>query len=218
MELRGQRSAGSASEAAAAAARAVAIVGESCGAGRACHRCKERRVLVVRLADSRPSYCAHGAAQGRALVVRSRQRGGLVEVSSPAEADRKTLGTWGVWQSGWRSVAAKECFSCGAHWRAWVGRRHALVDRASDDATVRASGSKEEAAGGAVWRSVAIRSGAGQACRPGSQRSLRCGLRQHAQKQQSAAGQLGLRGLKIKFVSARAGSREGGVASAFGLG
>ena len=119
--------------------------------------------------------------------MRSRQRGGLVEVSSPAEADRKTLGTWGVWQSGWRSVAAKECFSCGAHWRAWVGRRHALVDRASDDATVRASGSKEEAAGGAVWRSVAIRSGAGQACRPGSQRSLRCGLRQHAQKQQSAA-------------------------------
>ena len=68
-----------------------------------------------------------------------------------------------------------------------VGHRHALVDRASDDATVRASGSKEEAAGGAVWRSVAIRSGAGQACRPGSQRSLRCGLRQHAQKQQSAA-------------------------------
>ena len=94
--------------------------GKSCGAGRACHRCKERRVLVVRLADSRPSYCAHGAAQGRALVARSRQRGGLVEVSSPAEADRKTLGTWGVWQSGWRSVAAKECFSCGAHWRAWA--------------------------------------------------------------------------------------------------
>ena len=65
-----------------------------------------------------------------------------VEVSIPAEAVRKTLGTWGVQQSGWRSVAAKECFSCGAHWRAWVGRRHALVDRASDDATVRASGSK----------------------------------------------------------------------------
>ena len=29
-----------------------------------------------------------------------------VEVSIPAEAVRKTLGTWGVQQSGWRSVAA----------------------------------------------------------------------------------------------------------------
>ena len=65
-----------------------------------------------------------------------------VEVSSPAEAVRKTLGTWDVRQSGWRSVAAKECFSCGARWRAWGDRRHALVGRASDDATARASGSR----------------------------------------------------------------------------
>ena len=77
-------------------------------------------MLVVRLADSRPSYCARGAVQGRALVVRSRQRGGLVAVSRPEEADLKTLGTRRVRQGARRrSVAARECFSRGVRWRAW---------------------------------------------------------------------------------------------------
>jgi hypothetical protein len=149
MELQGRRGARGASEAAAAAAaRAVAIVGSR--AARDAHAVSGMRWRVWPCFGRRTSGpCARDDARGAS------GRCGRLRFRVQRRQSAKLWARGVCSRAGgavWQPKSASLVVHAGGP---GVGRRHALVDRASDDATARASGSISKATYTAVRASAA---------------------------------------------------------------